>query len=221
MTLLHSNLKLILLGWLKRIPVTKHYVSAHDLIASLKDLLVFRPPTKASDVLERAVEELYSGRGYFWIGIYLAAGDKVIRQCFRGPVPPCHSFALGVGNVGTAGKNGIVKIIPDVSADPTYSMCFIETKSEIVLPIKIGARILGVIDVESDRLDAFSSQERVLLEEVSQLLARFLTSDRGKLLLRKAREKSGAVKAETEPHKPPQSARPGVSRAAAGEHSIR
>jgi GAF domain-containing protein len=201
--------------------VPKRYRSAHDLISSLKEVLVFKPSVKAKDVLEEVVEQLYHGRGYFWIGIYLAAGDKVVRQCFRGPVPPCHSFALGVGNVGTAGQTGVTKVIPDVSADPTYSMCFLETKSEIVRPIKIGSRVLGVIDVESDRLDAFGSQERVLLEQVAKLLARYLTTDQGKLLSRKAREKSNAVKAETEPHKRPQSARPALSRAAAGEHSVR
>jgi GAF domain-containing protein len=201
--------------------VTRRYCSPHDLISSLKELLVPNGAASPAETLEEVVERLYAGRGYFWIGIYLAAGDKVIRQCFRGPVPPCHSFALGVGNVGTAGKNGIVKVIPDVSADPTYSICFIETRSEIVLPVKIGSRIIGVIDVESDRLDAFGSQERVLLEQTAELLARYLTTNQGKLLLRKAREKSHAVKAETEPHKRPQSARPELGRAAAGEHSAR
>lgn len=201
--------------------MTRRYRSPHDLISSLKELLVPKAAGSPAEVLEEVVEQLYGGRGYFWIGIYLAAGDKVIRQCFRGPVPPCHSFALGVGNVGTAGKNGIVKVIPDVSADPTYSMCFIETRSEIVLSIKIGSRIIGVIDVESDRLNAFGSQERILLEQTAELLARYLTTDRGKLLLRKAREKSHAAKSENEPHKRPQSARPELGRAAAGEHSTR
>lgn len=200
--------------------MTTRYRSVHDLLSSLKKLLVSNPRANADDVLEEVVEQLYEGRGYFWIGVYLAAGDKVIRQCFRGPVPPCHSFALGVGNVGTTGQTGITKVIPDVSADPAYSMCFIETKSELVQPIKIASRILGVIDVESDKLDAFSSQERTLIEQVAELLARYLTTDQGKLLLRKAREKSRSVKAETEPHKRPQSARPELSRAAAGEHGI-
>lgn len=201
--------------------MTKHYRSAHDLLTSLKDLLVPSPSAHAGEVLEEVVAQLYEGRGYFWIGIYVAAGDKLIRQCFRGPVPPCHSFALGVGNVGTTGQNGVTKVIPDVSQDPTYSMCFVETKSEIVLPIKLGSRILGVIDVESDKPDAFSRQERALLEQVAELLARYFTSDRGKRLLRKAREKSAATRAQAEPHKPPQSARPELSRAAAGEHSTR
>lgn len=198
----------------------KHYRSAHDLLTSLRQL--FAPKrSNAAKVLDGALEQLYQGRGYFWIGVYLAAGNKVVRQCFRGPVPPCHSFALGVGNVGTTGQTGVTKVIPDVSTDPTYSMCFVETKSEIVLPIKIGSRILGVIDVESNHPDAFSSQERALLEQVAEMLARYLTTDQGKLLLRKAREKSNAVKAETEPHKRPQSARPEMTRAAAGEHSVR
>lgn len=198
--------------------MSKHYRSAHDVLLSVKQLLVPGPKVNAEEALQRVVDELYEGRGYFWIGIYLAAGDKVIRQCFRGPVPPCHSFALGVGNVGTVGQTGITKVIPDVSADPTYSMCFPETRSELVQSIKIGSRILGVIDVESDRFDAFSSQERVLLEQVAELLARFLATDQGKLLSRKAREASQSVKAETEPHKRPQSERPALSRAAAGEH---
>lgn len=201
--------------------MTKLYRSAHHLITSLRELLAPNPASKGGDVLNEVVEQLYEGRGYFWIGIYLAAGDKVIRQCFRGPVPPCHSFALGVGNVGTTGQKGVTKVIPDVSLDSTYSMCFLETKSEIVLPIKIASRILGVIDVESDRPNAFSRQERVLLEQVAQMLARYLTTDQGKRLLRKAREKSNATRAEAEPHKRPQSARPGLSRAAAGEHSAR
>jgi L-methionine (R)-S-oxide reductase len=200
--------------------LARHYRSAHDLLSSLKALLAPDLETRAEEVLEEVVEQLYQGRGYFWIGIYLAAGDKVIRQCFRGPVPPCHSFALGVGNVGTTGQTGITKVIPDVSSDSTYSMCFLETKSELVQPIKIGSRILGVIDVESDKLNAFGSQEQVLLEQTAEALARYLTTDQGKRLLRKAREQSPTVKAETEPHKSPQPAHPDLSRAAAGKQSF-
>ena len=201
--------------------MTRRYHSTSDVLATLKKVLVFKPAAAPADILDQAVEVLYKGRGYFWIGIYLAAGDKVARQCFRGPVPPCHSFALGVGNVGTAGQTGVTKVVPDVSADSIYSMCFVETKSEIVLPVKIATRILGVIHVESDRLNGISRQERVLLEQVAKLLARYLTTDQGKLLLRKAREKSRATETAVQPHNRPQSAGLGASRAAAGEHSTR
>src|SRR5574341_2294210 len=148
-------------------------------------------PGKGSSPLEKTVEILYRQRPYFWVGIYLVAGERVIRQAFRGPVPPCHSFAFGKGNVGTAGENGFMKVIPDVSADPTYSMCFLETKSEIVVPIKIAGKVLGVIDVESDRENAFGKTDRVLLQEVARRLARFLAS-RGRYLVRNAREAAEA-----------------------------
>jgi putative methionine-R-sulfoxide reductase with GAF domain len=139
--------------------------------------------------LQDVIDVLYEGRHYFWIGIYLVLREKVVRQVFRGPVAPCFEFAFGKGNVGTTGQRGITKVIPDVTKDATYSMCFVETKSEIVVPIKIGTTVLGVIDVESDRPSAFGSEDRVLLEEVAHQLARFLTTN-GKFLIRKAREKT-------------------------------
>ena len=166
----------------------KTYRSARDLLKQIDQLLAARPAfQKNSSPLDQVVEILYGGRQYFWIGIYLVAGEAVVRESFRGPVPPCHTVALGVGNVGTAGESGLMKVIPDVSADPTYSMCFAETKSEIVVPIRIGQHVLGVIDVESDRINAFGGQDRVLLKQVAERLARFL-QNQGKYLLRKARE---------------------------------
>ena len=201
----------------------KTYRSTRDLLNDVKQLLASRDVySSRTSPLEHVVEILHEGRHYFWIGIYLVAGERVVRQAFRGPVPPCHSFALGTGNVGTTGQTGVVKVVPDVAADPTYSMCFVETKSEIVVPIKLAGHILGVIDVESDQPDAFGMHDRVLLEMVAEELARFLTS-RGKYLVRRAREK-----AAEESHRSPQQRgqqpaserpQPERMRAAVGERS--
>ncbi len=170
----------------------KTYRSTRELVSEVKARLASREIySKRVSPLDEVVEILYGGRHYFWIGVYLVGGDRVVRQAFRGPVPPCHSFALGKGNVGTTGQSGVLKVVPDVSADPTYSMCFIETKSEIVVPIKIAGHTLGVIDVESDQPDAFGMHDQVLLETVASELARFLTG-RGKFLVRRAREKAGS-----------------------------
>jgi L-methionine (R)-S-oxide reductase len=199
--------------------VKKHHRSVRDLFSSLKTLLLSKRAGKSDGLLEQVVQQLHEGRGYFGIGIYLAAGDKLVRQAFRGAFPPCYSLALELANVGTAGQ--ITKVIPDVSSDPTYSLCFREAKSAIVRPIKVGTRVLGMIDVQSESLNAFSSQERALLEQVSRMLARHLTTNEGKRLLRKAREQSHIAPTEPQAHKQPQSARPALRRAAAGEHSTR
>ena len=201
----------------------KTYRPTRELLSEVKKLLASKDVySKRISPLKQVVDVVSKGRHYFWTGIYLIVGDRVVRQAFSGPVPPCHSFALGTGNVGTTGQTGVVKVVPDVSSDPTYSMCFVETKSEIVVPIKIAGRTLGVIDVESDQPNAFSMQERIFLQRVAGELARFLTS-RGKYLVRHAREKAAeqASKSPQEKGAPPASERPAPERvrAAVGTRS--
>jgi GAF domain-containing protein len=60
-----------------------------------------------------------------------------------------------------------------------------ETRKKIVVSIRIAGRELGSLGVESDREHSFGSDDRVLLEQVAGLLARFLTG-KGKYLVRKA-----------------------------------
>ena len=171
--------------------MSKRYYSPKELLKVCEKVLAaFSPATDASP-LDELLLLLYDQRKYFWIGIYFVMGDKVVRQAMQGPTPPCHEFEFGKGNVGTTGRCGVVKVVPDVTADATYTMCFLEVKSEIVVPIRIGGRTLGVIDVESDRPNNFGSADRVLLAGVAAMLARFLTG-RGKVLVRHARERREA-----------------------------
>lgn len=59
------------------------------------------------------------------------------------------------------------------------------TVKKIVVSIRIAGRELGFLNVESDRESAFGAEDRVLLDRVAGLLARFLTGP-GKYLVRKA-----------------------------------
>jgi hypothetical protein len=133
------------------------------------------------------------------VGIYLAVEGK--------------AGVTATSAVTQAGSNPVANVSPAAR--------FPETKSEMVVPVRIGTRTLGMIDVESGRANALSRQERVLLGQVAAALAQFLTTNRGKLLLRKAREQSDSARTESQPQKGPQSARPERTRAAAGEHSTR
>ncbi|HZM08909.1 MAG TPA: GAF domain-containing protein [Candidatus Limnocylindrales bacterium] len=172
--------------------MSKRYYSPRQLLRVCQELLAAFSPANDASPFDDVLKLLYDHRKYFWIGIYFVLGDKVVRQAMQGPMPPCHVFEFGKGNVGTTGQSGLVKVIPDVTADATYSMCFLEVKSEIVVPIRIGGRTLGVIDVESDCPNNFGSLDRMLLEGVAAMLARFLTS-RGKVLVRHARERQDAL----------------------------
>ncbi len=125
----------------------------------------------ARDLCERVVEILAQGRRYFWVGIYQREGQQVVRRAYRGPAPPCHSFRLGEGNVGTTARAGVTKVVDDVSTDPTYTACFAATRSELVVPIVREEAVVGVIDVESDRDAAFGDEDRALIERVAALIA--------------------------------------------------
>ncbi|HLQ03836.1 MAG TPA: GAF domain-containing protein, partial [Nitrososphaerales archaeon] len=60
--------------------------------------------------------------------------------------------------------------------DSRYLECFPTTKSEIVVPIMSGGKVLGEIDIDSGIFDAFSSLDREFLEAVATMLAPTITS---------------------------------------------
>ena len=68
------------------------------------------------------------------------------------------------------------------------------TRKKVIVSMKIAGREVGFLNVESDRENAFGSEERVLLERVSGLLARFLVGP-GKYLVRKAAQPQPAPRA--------------------------
>lgn len=108
---------------------------------------------------------------YTWVGIYLIEGDELVLGPFRGKPSPHTRIPLGRGICGAAATEKATIIVDDVNADPRYLACSIETKSEIVVPIMDGDRVLGEIDIDADRIAAFTSDDRELLERVAALIA--------------------------------------------------
>jgi len=115
---------------------------------------------------------------YNWVGIYLMDGNDLVLGPFLGKPSPHTRIALDRGICGAAATQRQTIIVDDVNSDPRYLACSLETRSEIVVPILAGDRVLGEIDIDSDRLAAFGAQDRVLLEEVAAALADRLSSGR-------------------------------------------
>ncbi|HYK91129.1 MAG TPA: hypothetical protein VE398_20320 [Acidobacteriota bacterium] len=134
----------------------KTYTSPRELLAKIELLLTANQPAFRRSPLDEVIEVLAEGRHYSWIGIYLAL-DGASQQI------------LGAG--GEAGPAGVA--LP-------------ETRTRILVSIKLAGHELGVIAVESDRDYAFGHEDRVLLEDVANTLARFLSGP-GKYLVRRAK----------------------------------
>jgi GAF domain-containing protein len=94
---------------------------------------------------------------------------------FLGKPSPHTRIPLGQGICGAAATAKATIIVDDVNADPRYLACSIETKSEIVVPIMDGDKVLGEIDIDSDQPAAFGHADRELLEQVAALLAEALS----------------------------------------------
>lgn len=131
----------------------------------------------AAAAMERAVAVLKQEiPDYSWVGIYLVDGEDLVLGPFLGKPSPHVRIPLGRGICGAAATGKATIIVDDVTEDPRYLACSIETKSEIVVPIMQGARVLGEIDIDSDRAAAFGASDRQLLEAVAALLAPRLAS---------------------------------------------
>jgi L-methionine (R)-S-oxide reductase len=128
--------------------------------------------TDQERLLERVVAALKEEiTDYTWVGVYLLEGDELVLGPFLGKPSPHTRIPLGQGICGAAATEKATIIVDDVNADARYLACSIETKSEIVVPIMDGERVLGEIDIDSDRPAAFGPADRELLESVGALIA--------------------------------------------------
>jgi L-methionine (R)-S-oxide reductase len=125
------------------------------------------------DVLQPVVDLLHDDfENYSWIGIYLVEGDDLVLGPWKGPEATEHvRIPVGQGICGAAAATGQTEIVDDVNADERYLACFPSTRSEIVVPIAHEGRVVGEIDIDSDRPAAFGHDDRAFLERVAQLIA--------------------------------------------------
>jgi len=129
----------------------------------------------STTAMERAVHILKTKRpNYSWVGIYLLEGDELVLGPFLGKPSPHTRIPLNRGICGAAASQKQTITVDDVNSDPRYLACSIETKSEIVVPIMDGDRVLGEIDIDSDKHAAFGDDDRALLEKIAGALAKKL-----------------------------------------------
>lgn len=100
-----------------------------------------------------------------WTGFYRVVAPELLKI---GPYQGGHGclvipFSRGV--CGAAARTRQTQLVPDVEAFPGHIACSSSTRSEIVVPV-IGAddRLIGLLDIDSDRPDAFTDADAAALE---------------------------------------------------------
>ncbi len=81
---------------------------------------------------------------------------------------------VGQGLIGQAAAEGERILVENVRQDPRYRFIdsLPETHSEVVLPLKIGERVLGVLDVQSDQANVFHPNDLLILGALADTIAR-------------------------------------------------
>jgi L-methionine (R)-S-oxide reductase len=149
-------------------------MSADDYRGALAavDRIVNRE-SEADEVLRKTVDVLHDRFDHYsWVGIYLVEGGDLVLGPWKGPQATEHvRIPVGQGICGAAAASGRTEIVDDVNADRRYLACFPSTRSEIVVPILYEGRVVGEIDIDSDRPAAFGPEDRALLDRVAVLIS--------------------------------------------------
>jgi GAF domain-containing protein len=113
-----------------------------------------------------AVQVIRRCRGYRWVGLYHVGTVYISVIAWDGPGAPTYRrFPVTSGLNGAAVASGAPVIVQDVTHDPRYLTTLGSTKAEMVVPVRsVDGRVVGTIDVESDRFNAFTEQDRAFLE---------------------------------------------------------
>ena len=114
---------------------------------------------------------------YNWVGFYMldpADTSMLVLGPFAGAPTPHTRIPVTEGICGAAVAQGETVVVDDVNSDPRYLSCSIETKSEIVAPIRVRGMIVGEIDIDSHTAAAFTRKDRAFVERCAEILGAYL-----------------------------------------------
>lgn len=131
-------------------------------------------------VLKEAVRELGATSG----SLALLEGDPpnslriVVAQGANSQNVRDVRLEIGQGVVGKVVETGAPVRVDDVSRTPFYVSLRPDVRSELAVPLVIGGRISGVLNVDSDRLGAFSAEDEQLLMAIAHQAAKVIHTSR-------------------------------------------
>lgn len=124
-----------------------------------------------NELLSQSIELIDSfSSGFNWTGYYLTKGDALEVGPYVGPKTPHTVIQLNKGICGAAASQKKTIIVDDVQADPRFLACSISTKSEIVVPLMDGDNCLGEIDIDSNEVNFFTTNDQTMLEEIASVV---------------------------------------------------
>lgn len=100
-----------------------------------------------------------------WLGIYVLRDSELVLGPFQGK-PACVRIPVGKGVCGTAAATLQTQRVSDVHEFPGHIPCDEASRSEIVVPLVIDGKLVGVLDIDSPSRDRFSADDQAGIESL-------------------------------------------------------
>lgn len=105
-----------------------------------------------------------------WAGFYRLVEDELVLGPFQGKVA-CIRIAMGAGVCGAAASTRTTQLVEDVHAFPGHIACDAASRSELVVPILDGDRLVGVLDLDSPEPARFDAEDAAGCEAIARAIA--------------------------------------------------
>lgn len=106
-----------------------------------------------------------------WVGFYFLRGEELVLGPFQGRTA-CVRIPLGRGVCGTAAQRRESVVVANVHQFEGHIACDAASNAEVVVPLLLGDRVVGVLDLDSPHLGRFDAEDRAGLETVASIYLR-------------------------------------------------
>lgn len=151
------------------------------LVRSVSNQITNEPDIE--ELLKKVTRLIHSTFKYYYVGIFTYEGGEFLS--FKGGMGGSTRtkgyvqeipirVKYGAGIVGTAAADGEIKYADNVLVDDLYIPLEVlpETRSELALPLKLDEKVLGVLDLQSEMVDAFHPNDRIVLQALADSIAK-------------------------------------------------
>jgi len=102
-----------------------------------------------------------------WLGIYVLRSDELVLGPFQGR-PACVHIALDEGVCGAAASTLQTQRVADVHAFPGHITCDPDSRSELVVPLLVHGKLVGVLDIDSPETGRFAEADQAGVEKLCE-----------------------------------------------------
>ncbi|MEM7584104.1 MAG: GAF domain-containing sensor histidine kinase [Acidobacteriota bacterium] len=158
-------------------PRSDHVAAAEERLRKINTFTIsLLQQNTLQDLLASMVENVANLLGYEDCVIYLRHGDTLKQTAGFPAVQKDFQLELGEGIVGGVAQSGKPRIVPDTRQEPSYVRDNFGGLSELAVPIFYEGEVLGVLDTESQRVDAYGQPELELLQAIANIAASRIAS---------------------------------------------